>query len=47
MKKVFMKFGSTFAAIALVVTTFAANSTCAFLMHQPTIPKEAKKLRKF
>ena len=34
-------------AIALVVTTFSANSTCMYMMHQPELPKSAKKLRKF
>lgn len=47
MSKVWIKFGSMFAALAMVVTTFTMNSTCAFLMHQPKLPESAKKLRKF
>lgn len=35
------------AAFALVVTTLSANSTCVFFMHQPKLPEQATKLRKF
>lgn len=47
MSKVMKKFGGMFAALALVITTFTVNSACAFLMHQPMLPEEARKLRKF
>ena len=35
------------AAIAMVVATLLANSTCAFIAHQAEMPEGAKKLRKF
>ena len=35
------------AAIAMVVVTLLANSTCAFIAHQAVMPESAKKLRKF
>ena len=33
------------AAIAMVVVTLLANSTCAFIAHQAEMPEGAKKLR--
>ena len=47
MKKFFKKYGHVFAAIALVLTTLVANSTCTFLIHQEKLPEGAKTLRKF
>lgn len=35
------------AAAAKAVTTTNVNSTCGFVIHQPKLPKDAKKLRKF
>ena len=35
------------AAIAMIVVTLLANSTCAFIAHQAELPEGAKKLRKF
>lgn len=35
------------AAIAMVVVTLLANSTCAFIAHQAEMPESAKKFRKF
>lgn len=35
------------AAIAMIVVTLLANSTCAFIAHQAEMPEGAKKLRKF
>lgn len=34
-------------AIAMLVVTLLANSTCAFIAHQAEMPESAKKLRKF
>lgn len=45
-KKVDIRSG-ILAAFALIVTTIVANSTCNYIMHQETLPKSAKKLRKF
>ena len=35
------RFGGTMAALALVVATMTANSTCAWLAYQPEEPEEA------
>ncbi len=35
------------AAAAKMATTTNVNSTCGFVIHQPKLPKAAKKLRKF
>lgn len=47
MKKLIVRFGSMLAALALVVTTIAANTTCTWVGFQPKMPDDAKKLRKF
>lgn len=47
MKTFMQKYAGMFAALALVITTVAANSTCYFTMHQDEMPETAKKLRKF
>lgn len=46
-QKFCMKFGGTFAALAVVVATVTANSTCIWCTHQPELPDDVKKLRKF
>ena len=38
--------GGTMAALALVVATMTANSTCLWLFHQPEEPEEVKMLKK-
>lgn len=35
------------ATTARMATTINVNSTCAFVVHQPKLPKGAEKLRKF
>lgn len=47
MKKFILKYSEIIAALALVVTTLTANSTCVYCIHQPEMPKNSKKLRKF
>lgn len=42
-----VKFGGTFAALAVVVATMTANSTCVWCTHQPELSEDVKKLRKF
>ena len=39
-------FGGTMAALALVVATMTANSTCFWLSYQPEEPEEVKMLKK-
>ena len=46
-KKFLYKYASVFAALALVITTVNANSTCYCVMHQDRMPESAKKLRRF
>lgn len=45
-KNFFLKYAGVMAAMALVITTMTANSTCICLMHQDELPEAAKKLRK-
>ena len=33
--------------VAFSITTFNINTTCMFAIHQPKLPEQAKKLRKF
>lgn len=47
MKNFFKKHGHVFAALALVLTTITANSTCSFFTYQEKLPEGAKTLRKF
>ncbi|MBR4101848.1 MAG: cyclic lactone autoinducer peptide [Oscillospiraceae bacterium] len=47
MKNFMQKYAGIMAALALVVTTLMANSTCSYTMHQDEMPEVAKKLRKF
>lgn len=47
MKKFLQKYGGFLAALAIVVTTMNANTACVCIMHQDSLPEEAKKLRKF
>lgn len=35
------------ASLALSATAATANSACVFITHQPKLPENAKKLRKF
>ena len=42
----FATFGGTMEALALVVATMTANSTCAWLAYQPEEPEEVKMLKK-
>lgn len=47
MKKMFLRFGQCFAALAFVCATVTANSSCMIIAHQPEEPESVKKLRKF
>ena len=40
-------FKKAVAAVAKMATRVNVNSTCAFVVHQPKLPGNAKKLRKF
>lgn len=45
--KLVMKFGGVFAALAVGVATMSANTACLWFAHQPELPEDVKKLRKF
>ncbi len=49
MKKLFSKLSvaNVMAAFALMVSVSTVNSACMFLFHQPEVPAELKKYRKF
>lgn len=42
-----LKFGMALASLALMVTSLNVNTTCMLIAHQPKLPENAKKLRKF
>lgn len=44
-KNFVMKFGSTFAALALVVGITTSNSACTILWHQPKEPAAMDKFK--
>jgi len=45
--KLSTRMGKVFAALALLVTVSNVNSKCLFITHQPELPADYKKLRKF
>jgi cyclic lactone autoinducer peptide len=47
MKNLRFKFAGMVAGVALLLTTFNMNSTCIYIAHQPKLPEQARKLRKF
>jgi len=47
MKKLFQKYGGFIAALAIFVTSMNVNSACVCIMHQDSLPEDAKRLRKF
>nr|WP_312577105.1 cyclic lactone autoinducer peptide [Sedimentibacter sp.] len=47
MKRNMIKFSKLLASLALMVTASNINTTCLFIAHQPELPAEANKLRKF
>lgn len=47
MTRLIEKYRTAIAAFALLLVTFAANSTCTYTLYQEEIPEQAKNLRKF
>ena len=45
--KIFGKIRGMIACLALMATVLNVNSVCEFLFHQPKLPQNAKKLRRF
>lgn len=44
-KKFIMKFGSSFAALALIIGISTANSACNIVWHQPKEPEAMEKFK--
>ncbi|MEZ3421646.1 MAG: cyclic lactone autoinducer peptide [Eubacterium sp.] len=44
-KSFLMKFGSTFAALALMVGIATSNSSCLMVFHQPKEPEAMNKFK--
>ena len=42
-----VKFGGFVAAFAVVIASVSSNSACMWISHQPELPDDVKKLRKF
>jgi cyclic lactone autoinducer peptide len=47
MKNVLFKLAGVVASAAMLITAFNMNSNCICIAHQPQLPANAKKLRKF
>lgn len=47
MNDIMKKIGILVASTALAVTAMNVNSTCIYQLHQPKLPQDASKLRKF
>ena len=46
MTKLIYKYAGFLATLAVMITTMAVNTTCTWLTYQPTLPENARKLRK-
>ncbi len=47
MKKLSIKLGGMIASLAILITVLNVNTNCIAFIHQPKMPKSAKRLRKF
>lgn len=47
MKQTIFKIGTSLASLALFVTMLNVNAACMLFVHQPKLPENATKLRKF
>lgn len=47
MNKIVSLFSKSVAAFAFLATIVSVNSACTFLAHQPEVPDEAMKLKKW
>ena len=46
MKKIVLKALKKSSYLAMVVAIMSANTTCTWIIHQPSMPKDLKKLKK-
>lgn len=47
MKKLISLLSKCVAAVAFVATLVSVNSACTFFAHQPEVPEEAMRLKKW
>ncbi len=47
MRRNMIRFSKLLASLALMITSLNINTACLFIAHQPRLPEEANKLRKF
>ena len=47
MKNFAFKVGTMLASVALLITTVNVNSACIMFVHQPKLPQNTLRLRKF
>lgn len=47
LKKFVLKYGHVVTAFSFFVTSYGVNRICKTFLHDPEIPENAKKLRKF
>lgn len=47
MKQLLIKIGASLASLALIITTLNVNTACMLFVHQPKLPDNAKRLRRF
>jgi len=47
MNKIYLKFGGMIATLTLAFSYIGANVTCGMFLHQPELPENVKKLRRF
>ncbi|MCL2816298.1 MAG: cyclic lactone autoinducer peptide [Oscillospiraceae bacterium] len=45
--KILSKISGMIACLALMATVLNVNAVCQFFFHQPELPQNAKKLRRF
>ncbi len=47
MKQLLIKIGASLASLALIITTLNVNTACMLFVHQPKLPDNTKRLRRF
>jgi cyclic lactone autoinducer peptide len=47
LKHLLIKMGTSLAGLALMVTTLNVNTACMLFVHQPKLPDNAGRLRRF
>jgi len=47
MKKIILRVSGLIACFALAITAMNVNAACIFIIHQPKMPENSLRLRKF